>query len=182
MGMGVVELSGRDRLSYPREVFTDLITGLSSQRMLEDKLMLAIAQAKRSRELLAIALFDVENYEVLAKGRGQEAGEELLQELARRTMSCLRQSDTVARIGANTFALILPGVKSRTNAVLVANRVLEACRQPFPIREKIFIPSGSISLCFFPQDQQTFAEAVSKDEVGRYLSRERKLPQVWLTF
>lgn len=182
MGIGVVELSGRDQLPYSREVFTDLLTGLSSQRMLEDKLMLAIAQAKRSRELLAIALFDVENYEVLAQDRGQEAGEELLQELARRTVSCLRQSDTVARIGEKTFALILPDVKSRTNAVLVANRVLEACRQPFPIREKIFIPAGSISLCFFPQDQQNFAEAVNNDDVGMYLSKERKFPQVWLTF
>lgn len=182
MGLGVVELPGRGWLPPSREVFSDTLTGLSSQRMLEDKLMLAIVQAKRSRELLAVALFDVENYEAFLKACGPEVGEELMQELARRTMSCLRQSDTVVRIGANTFVLILPGVKSRTNAVLVANRVLEACRKPFPIREKIIIAAGSISLCFFPRDQQNFAEAVSEDEVGMYLSKERKLPQVCLTF
>jgi diguanylate cyclase (GGDEF)-like protein len=165
-----------------RFAYRDLLTGLSSQRVLEDRLMLAIAQAKRSRELLAIALSDVENYEACKKECGPEAGEELLQELARRTVGCLRQSDTVARIGANTFALILAGVKSRTNSLLVANRVLEACRQPFPIRERIITPTGNISLCFFPHDQQNFAETVSKDEVGMYLSKERKFPQVCLTF
>jgi len=162
--------------------YHDLLTGLSSQQMLEDKLMLAIVQAKRSREQLAVALFEVENYMALVEAFGQVTGDELLLELGRRIVGSLRQSDTVARIGENTFVLILPGVKSRTNAVVVANRVLEECSRPLQLREKIVISSGSISLCFFPKDQHNFAEAVSKDQVSLYLSKQRKFPQVYLSF
>lgn len=164
------------------KAYYDPLTGLSSQRVLEDRLMLAILQAKRSRERLAVALFNVENLEAVVDSYGQEAGDELLQELARRTVGCLRQSDTVARISEETLALILPGVKTKTFAVVVANRVLEECRRPFVLKDATILPSGTISLCFFPKDQLTFAETISQEDVRLYLSKQRKFPQVCLSF
>lgn len=163
-------------------VYPDSRIGWSSQRLLEDRLMLAIIQAKRSREQLAVAIFDVDNVAALVETYGYEVGNELVQEIGRRTETCLRQSDTVARVGMATFVLILPSVKTKNFAVMVANRVLEQCRRPLLLRDTVAIPSGTISLCFFPDDQSNFAETVSKEDVSMYLSKKRKFPQVCLTF
>lgn len=154
---------------------------VSSQRLLEDRLMLAILQAKRNREQLAVAMFSVDNFQWIVDNYGQAAGNELLQEIARRTVRCLRQSDTIARVESDTFGIILPAVNSRTNAVMVANRVLEECRRPLLLRDVTIIVSGSINICFFPQDQVNFAEMVSPEDVKMYLSKQRRYAQVCLT-
>lgn len=160
----------------------DPLIGLPAQHMLEDRLLLAITQAKRSREQLAVAIFELENYVPLVELYGDKIGDEFIREIARRTLSCLRQSDTVARISLDTFALILPGVKTNTFAVMVANRILECCRQPIELRGETIISAGTISLCFFPQVPLNFAETVSKADARMYLSKQRRFPQVCLSF
>lgn len=143
--------------------------------------MSAMLQAKRTREQLAVAIFTVDNLSGLGTAYGQAALNELLREMARRIVSCLRQSDTVARIADDSFALILPAVKSRTFAVLVANRVLEKCSQPFYGQTAAISVTGSVCLCFFPQDQGNFAMTVDREVVAMYLTKRGKFTQACLS-
>ena len=159
----------------------DLLTGLPNRLLLEDRLILALVQARRTREQVAVVFFDLDNVKLLVEVHGQQAGDELIQEIARRTVGCLRQSDTVARVGSDAFVLILPAVKTRTNTLLVANRVLEECRRPFRLADSRFTLTASMYIRFLPQDAAAFSGEISKKAARMYLSRQQHYAQVYLT-
>lgn len=169
----------KEKLEY--QAHYDLLTGLPNRRLLEDRLMLALVQAQRNREQVAVVFFDLENFKLLVEVHGQRAGDELIQEVARRTVGCLRQSDTVARVGSDALVLILPAVKTRTYTLIVANRVLEECRRPVRLGEAMITVQASMYIRFLPQDAATFSGAISKKDARMYLSRQQQYAQIYLT-
>lgn len=160
--------------------YHDALTGLPNRRLLEDRLTMAIAQGKRSQEQVAVVFFDLDNFKPVNDTYGHDAGDELLQEIARRTEACVRQGDTVARIGGDEFVIVLPAIKTKDDVITIAGRVLQECRRPVMLRGSTVAVSASIGISFFPQDGTDITELTRKADLAMYTSKQKGRDQICL--
>src|SRR5207237_9604549 len=107
------------------QAFHDNLTGLPNRPLFRYRLDQALARAKRSSELVAVLLVDLDGFKQVNDSLGHDAGDQLLREVAERFTETSRPSDTLARLGGDEFALLLDGAHE-THAVGVAKRLLLA--------------------------------------------------------
>lgn len=121
----------------------DALTGLPNRRLLEDRLSQALELAKRTLGRLAICVLDIDGFKQVNDTHGHQAGDRLLQEVAKRLTETLRSSDTVARLGGDEFVLILDDIKTPQ----VLQRVLDAINLPVEVTENVLLTvSASIGI------------------------------------
>jgi diguanylate cyclase (GGDEF)-like protein len=111
----------------------DGLTGLPNRALFIDRLRVAFAQARRSRQGLALMNLDVDHFMRVNDRHGQGSGDALLQQVAARLRTCLRASDTVARLGGDEFAVLLLPVDSPETLVTIAEKLRTALRAPFDL-------------------------------------------------
>src|SRR5439155_12625522 len=111
------------------QAFHDGLTDLPNRALFRDRLDQALARSGRSRAVLAVLLVDLDGFKQVNDSLGHDAGDNLLQQVARRFADLSRASDTVARLGGDEFAFLLEGA-NETVAVGVARRLLDALSEP----------------------------------------------------
>jgi len=132
--------------------FFDPLTGLANRRLLQDRLRQAVTQAARERRRLALLFIDLDQFKPLNDTFGHQAGDELLQAVAQRLQSCVRESDTVARPGGDEFVLLLTRVEAAQDAMAVAQKVQQSLRQPFDLSggQRVHV-SSSTGVAVYPE-------------------------------
>jgi diguanylate cyclase len=115
------------------QAFHDPLTGLANRALFRDRLEHALELARRSVRKLAVLYLDLDEFKAVNDSLGHDAGDRLLMVVAERIKSCVRPGDTTARLGGDEFAVVLSDVEGIEDAVVVAERVVEAFRQPFSI-------------------------------------------------
>lgn len=152
----------------------DALTGLPNRVLLRDRLHLALAQARRDRQQVALLFLDLDGFKTVNDTLGHQAGDELLQVVAERIRACLlRASDTVARLGGDEFMLILPAVASPQCAAQVAATLLTTLAQPLAIRGQALFTSVSIGISLFPADATEPDELIRLADTAMYRAKER---------
>jgi diguanylate cyclase (GGDEF)-like protein len=144
-------LRRRARRQLEELAFRDALTGLSNARHLRDRLALAVARAQRVRGACAMVFIDLDGFKPINDTYGHEAGDHVLQVVARRMDKELRSSDTLARIGGDEFAILLEDVASETDVAQVTERVIAAIASPIPWRAATLSVSGSAGIALCPQ-------------------------------
>jgi diguanylate cyclase (GGDEF)-like protein/PAS domain S-box-containing protein len=114
------------------QAFHDSLTGLPNRALFRDRLDQALARGKRSSELVAVLLVDLDGFKQVNDTLGHDAGDRLLREVAQRFKHTVRESDTVARFGGDEFALLLESVTQRDVEAL-AQRLLDGVAKPVVI-------------------------------------------------
>ena len=140
-------MSMRDALAY-----RDALTGLPNRRLFLDRLGLALAQARRSREGLAVLYVDLDRFRLVDDSLGHAVGNLLLRSLSERLETCVGDGDTVARLGGDEFAVLARLVEREEDAARVARLLLEAMRSPFTVADRELFVTGSIGVSLFPND------------------------------
>ena len=128
----------------------DSLTDLPNRTLFLDRLSQAVRQAARRKESLAVAIFDLDGFREANNRYGHLAGDAVLQAIARRTTGCVREVDTVARIGGDEFAIILENV-TRRDAQGVLRKVLAANRAPVRFAKHRIAVGLSIGVCMYPR-------------------------------
>jgi len=134
--------------------YHDMLTGLANRRLLFDRLNQALANAKRLDHAVAVLYLDCDYFKGINDTWGHDVGDEFLQLMAKRLKACVRDMDTVARIGGDEFVMVLSSIQSPQEAALVAQRVLESIQQPWRMRQHQFTISTSIGISLFPSDAE----------------------------
>ena len=126
----------------------DTLTGLPNRILFRDRLELAIARAKRQRELVGIMLFNLDRFKQVNEGLGLEAGDELLRQVAARLKERLREVDTIARLGSDEFAILVEGMPTSADVTAVAEKLIEEFAIPFQVKgtEVVAVPSIGITI------------------------------------
>jgi len=133
----------------------DSLTALPNRALFYDRLSQAINLAQRNRNELALLYLDLDRFKSVNDTRGHDAGDAVLKDAAGRIQAQVRESDTVARIGGDEFAIILPRIAAAEDAAIVANKVIDAMRANFALGEsgsdRIAI-GASVGIAVYPRD------------------------------
>ena len=129
----------------------DPLTGLPNRALLADRLKTALARARREQGQLALLYLDLDKFKEVNDSFGHAAGDLLLQVVAHRLTQCVRESDTIARVGGDEFVVLLESIQVVEHAWAVAEKILDALNQPFKLEggSRTILPS--IGVAFYPE-------------------------------
>lgn len=104
----------------------DLLTELPNRNLLQDRLQQAVALARRHKQIVAVAFLDLDNFQFVNDSLGHKTGDEVLKLVAQRIRTCIRATDTAARLASDEFVLLLTGIANEENIPKVLQRIVEA--------------------------------------------------------
>jgi diguanylate cyclase (GGDEF)-like protein/PAS domain S-box-containing protein len=128
--------------------FHDPLTLLANRNLFRDRVHHALALAQRERSSIAVMFLDLDNFKNINDSLGHDAGDRLLQAVARRIVKTTRSSDTVARLGGDEFAILLEGIATTMEAERLADALIETLDQPFPFDGMQVRVGASIGVAF----------------------------------
>lgn len=151
--------------------FHDSLTGLPNRQLFFDRLSQAIAQSRRSGELLAVMLLDLDGFKAINDGVGHAGGDQVLQIAGKRLQSCLRESDTVARLGGDEFAILARGLTHVEDVVQIAEKVLRTFAEPLVVEHQQCQIGTSIGISLFPSDGGEVELLVKHADLAMYRAK-----------
>lgn len=151
----------------------DALTGLPNRRLFNERIALEIARSKRNHQKIGVILFDLDQLKDVNDSYGHSVGDLLLQAVGQRLLGLLRKSDTVARMGGDEFLLILPEMKQSQDAILTAERILNALSTPFLLEGHQINITTSIGIVFYPDDGTEVDDLIKKADFAMYKAKEK---------
>ena len=130
----------------------DPLTGLPNRLLFQDRLANSIARAERGDHKLAVLFVDLDNFKNINDSLGHDAGDELLRGVSRRLSQCIRLEDSIARQGGDEFIVLLDTIDDSRGGSIVAQKILNALRQPFHVSGVEQHVSGSVGIALYPED------------------------------
>lgn len=156
-----------DTISF--QAYHDLLTKLPNRALLNDRLSLAISQAKRDDDILAVMFLDLDRFKNINDSLGHMIGDELLQQVSIRLKDCIREGDTLARFGGDEFTLMLPKLHNgRDDASKLAEKITNTLKQPFIVDGHELYVSASIGIALYPQDGNNIDNLIKHADVAMY--------------
>ncbi|UVW30468.1 EAL domain-containing protein [Massilia sp. H6] len=153
-------------ISY--QAYHDILTDLPNRILFKDRLGLAVIQAKRKQTELAVMFIDLDRFKLVNDTLGHVKGDELLQQAATRLKECLRKGDTLARQGGDEFTIVLPELRDRDDARMVADKFLETLQCPFDLDGHEVHISASIGIAIYPTDGESIDELLRHADIAMY--------------
>jgi diguanylate cyclase (GGDEF)-like protein len=149
----------------------DALTDLPNRRLLTDRLQRAIAHAKRNSLNLALMFIDLDKFKQVNDTVGHEGGDILLAAAAKRLQLCMRDSDTLSRLGGDEFIVLLPSITATDDALLVANKVLHCLQEPFDIAGQSCMVGASIGIAAYPVHGINEKMLISRADAAMYMAK-----------
>lgn len=130
----------------------DSLTGLSNRRMFIERLEQEIKKANRVQLPLALMFIDLDKFKEVNDTLGHDKGDRLLQEAARRLLSCVRETDSIGRLGGDEFTLVMAELGDLNSVTQRAEAILRLMATPYHLDGNIVSISASIGITFYPAD------------------------------
>jgi len=150
------------------QAYHDILTRLPNRSLFKDRLSVAITQAHRNQEKLAVMFIDLDRFKVINDSLGHTMGDRLLQAVSQRLLSCVRKGDTLSRFGGDEFTLLLPDIKSETTALQVAEKMLESIKAPFDIASHEIYIGASIGIAVYPDAGDDIEALIKNADIAMY--------------
>ena len=151
----------------------DSLTGLPNRTLFSDRLTMALTQARRSQKNIAVMLLDVDYFKDVNDTLGHSVGDQLLRAVGNRLSGLLRKGDTVARIGGDEFLLLLPELRQIEYATTLAQKILEAFREPFAFNNHQLHITTSIGIAIFPDDGDNADTLMKSADIAMYRAKNK---------
>ncbi|MCX7207098.1 MAG: ABC transporter substrate-binding protein [Proteobacteria bacterium] len=149
----------------------DMLTQLPNRILLFELISQALSRAKRNQSCLALLFIDLDKFKPINDLHGHAIGDLLLEEAAKRMLGCLRDSDSVGRIGGDEFMVLLPEISSESDASAVAEKIRAAINQPFLLSSKTLAISSCIGIALFPEHGADVAELAKNADAAMYQAK-----------
>jgi diguanylate cyclase (GGDEF)-like protein/PAS domain S-box-containing protein len=146
----------------------DLLTDLPSLRLAKDRLATAINLARRYKKSAAVMFIDLDGFKAVNDTLGHDAGDFVLKQLAQRMLSCVRKTDTVARIGGDEFLIIATELHIPDNAAKIAEKLIHQISQPIIFNGRQAVVGASIGIALFPADDMDMDQLIKKADEAMY--------------
>jgi diguanylate cyclase (GGDEF)-like protein len=167
------ERAEADKIQMEYVANHDVLTGLPNRMLLQDRLGQSIEIARREGSQFAVLFMDLDRFKDINDVFGHAVGDQLLQSVAQRLLSCVRQSDTVSRQGGDEFVLLLRAIKRAEDARLTGQKILTAFEQPHHIDGRDFNISLSIGISIYPDDAQDVETLINSADTAMFYAKEK---------
>jgi diguanylate cyclase (GGDEF)-like protein/PAS domain S-box-containing protein len=169
----VRDITGRKTAEQQVEyqAYHDALTGLANRRLFQEHLSLALALAQRRQMFVGVLFLDLDHFKVVNDSLGHSVGDELLGHVARRLKACVREGDTVARVGGDEFTIVIPELSSRDEAATVATKVLRAIAEPIDVNGNRLYVTTSIGITVFPDDGEDAETLLKNADTAMYQAK-----------
>ncbi|MFZ2853886.1 MAG: EAL domain-containing protein [Rhodocyclaceae bacterium] len=155
-----------ERLAHMAE--HDVLTGLPNRALLTDRLTQAIAFAQRHGKKVGLMYLDIDHFKHINDSLGHLIGDQLLQSTAKRLQACVRHSDTVSRQGGDEFVVLLAEVEAEHDAILSAEKLIEAMLKPHLIGSHSLHVTLSIGISLYPDDSKDVEALLKNADTAMY--------------
>jgi len=150
----------------------DALTGLPNRLLFMELLAKVLERSRRQLDhLFAVLFLDIDRFKVVNDSLGHLAGDELLVCVSRRVVACMRQGDAIARLGGDEFTILLSDLSDVGQASIIAERILEALRDPFPINGREVFVTGSIGIALSTTGYQKPDEIMRDADTAMYRAK-----------
>lgn len=149
----------------------DSLTNLPNRALLVDRIQHSLEQAKRNHKQNALMFIDLDRFKQVNDTMGHDAGDELLQVVAKRLKSVLRETDTIARIGGDEFVVLLENFLDIDKVSHIAAEVMNAIETPVALRGQQIGISASIGITLSPDDGDTPLELLKNADIAMYQAK-----------
>jgi len=153
--------------------YYDSLTGLPNRNLLNDRLAVALANASRNNQMVAILFLDLDHFKTINDSLGHEAGDQLLQQVSLRIKGILRKQDTVARMGGDEFIVLIPGLMDSNHTARLAEKILDSLAPAFKIGDNELYIGCSIGISIFPDDGMEIKTLLKNSDLAMYRAKEK---------
>ncbi len=152
--------------------YHDTLTGLPNRMLFHDRLQQALNQAVREGHIMGVMFLDLDRFKIINDTLGHDVGDELLKAVSQRLVNCIRQGDTVVRLGGDEFTIILPVIAKAEDAALVAQKILTTLAEPFPLNHQELHITSSIGISLYPDDGTNTQTLIKNADIAMYRAKD----------
>ena len=160
----------RDKLDYLAH--HDVLTNLPNRVLFYDRLEQAIVYAQRNNKLFALLFLDLDQFKQINDSLGHDAGDIVLQEVAKRLTNVLRAEDTLSRLGGDEFTIILKDIEDSNDVAIVCQKIIDIIKEPIVIANNALHVSSSIGISIYKQDSIEAKELIKFADTAMYKAKE----------
>ncbi len=155
----------------------DGLTGLPNRQLFHDRMRLALARARRGQMQLSLIFIDLDRFKEINDTLGHDAGDQLLQQVARRLEQCVRAGDTVARFGGDEFVVLLENIASPENVDMLVEKFRTTLDEPFELAGNTVIIVASFGVAYCPQHGDDEKQLLRHADEAMYLAKKMRKEQ-----
>ncbi len=152
--------------------YHDPLTRLPNRLLARERLELAIALAGRSGRKVALLFFDLDDFKMINDSLGHVTGDGLLKAVAERLLRCIREGDTLSRVGGDEFLLVLGDATSVDDVSTAAQKIVAELTAPFDVEGNELTTSVSLGMAVYPDDGPDFDTLLKKADTAMYSAKE----------
>ena len=150
----------------------DTLTNLPNRALAKDRLEQLLSQARRHQHAVAVMFLDLDNFKTVNDSLGHGAGDTLLCLVSERLLSCVRDSDTVARLAGDEFLLLLGDVQDEEAITAVATKVMQQLARPFSINALDVVATASLGIAVYPRDGADMDGLLKNADLAMYRAKD----------
>jgi len=170
-------VSTQKNLKNQKEIFQhaanhDALTGLSNRVLFFDRLTQSLAMLSRRAEHLAVLFIDVDRFKEVNDSFGHHYGDQLLIEVAKRFKRCIRETDTLSRLGGDEFGILLKNVDKSTDVISIVENTMDALEKPFVIEGHTLYVTASIGISIAPEDSEDAQTLLKNADSAMYQAKD----------
>ncbi len=162
----------KSRQKYQRIAHYDYLTGLPNRIIAVDRFNQSIYHSRRNTEKIAVLFLDLDNFKTVNDSLGHAVGDKLLQEIAHRLQSAVRDIDTVCRLGGDEFLILLDGIHEEASVNRISGHILSSIAKPIIIEQHNLTTTCSIGIALSPTDGEDFDLLRKKADIAMYKAKE----------
>ncbi|WP_255438226.1 EAL domain-containing protein [Ammoniphilus sp. YIM 78166] len=151
--------------------YFDSLTDLPNRTLFYDRLTQAISQTKRTKKPIAVLFLDLDRFKIINDSLGHTAGDQLLREVSKRLLTCIREGDTVSRQGGDEFTILLPNT-NHLGAATVARRMISLISQPMELNGHEILVTPSIGISMYPEHGEDVESLLKNADTAMYHAKD----------
>ena len=152
--------------------YYDALTGLPNRILLHDRIEVALANARRRNDKVALLFLDLDHFKTINDSLGHSIGDLLLKEVSERLKRWIREQDSIARLGGDEFLVLMPDIRHLQDAAVTAERIVKSMAAGFAIQDHAITVTCSIGISVFPEHGADAETLIKHADTAMYHAKE----------